>query len=77
MRTSTTIVAGTFAGAELEPGTFHFLALSGKSRGVSERVTDAANGHAHAQIGRSAPTEIAARAWAPIPDDEDVPGARM
>ena len=79
MRSSNTIVAGTFSGAEIEPGTFHVLALPGKTTGKtscgSERMTDAADQHAHMQIG-SAATGTAARVWVPTPDDEEVPGAR-
>ena len=77
MRASTHIVSGCFMGAEIEPGTFHVLALPGKSRGATERVTDAAYGHAHTQIGSATTTTgTAACDWVPTPDDEEVPGAR-
>ena len=69
MRSSNNIVAGTFAGADIEPGTFHIFALPGNPCGVAQRVTDAASGHAPMQVG-SAPTGTAARVWVPAPDGE-------
>ncbi len=75
MRRSNSIVTGTFFGGEVEPGTFHVLALPPDPRRVRERVTETAYGRTHAQIG-SAPEGSASRAWVPTPDDEEVTGAR-
>lgn len=71
MRSSNTIVAGTFSGGEIENGTFHALATPSKSGRVNQRVLDAAGQHAHAQNG-SAPAASVARLWVPEPESEEV-----
>ncbi len=72
MRSSTIIVPGTFSGGEVESGTFHRPAITGKSQRVSQRVTDAAGQHANMQLGSAS----GAGHWVPDPELEEVLPAR-
>jgi len=63
-------VAGSFSGAEIEPGTFHVKALTGPSDRVNQHGTDAVDTSPSITQSGGAQGKDAANAAVPKPEQE-------